>query len=108
MDGASAARARGTSEPGGMTGLTCRKPGDREKERSRLVRGRWALDAEIQAVKLRRGGGARIGLGLGEGDRPGPKVIQEYPQRREDAKQAVGAVGKREALPAASGRNVQR
>ena len=60
---------------------------DREKERSRLVRGRWALDAEIQAVKLRVAV-ARGSAWASEKVKAGAKVIQEYPQRREDAKQA--------------------
>ena len=59
----------------------------REKERSRLARARWALDAEIQAVKL-RAGVARGSAWTSEKVKAGAKAIQEYPQRREDAKEA--------------------
>ena len=59
----------------------------REKERSRLARARWALDAEIQAVKL-RAGVARGSAWASEKVKAGAKAIQEYPQRREDAKEA--------------------
>ena len=51
------------------------------------MRGRWALDAEIQAVKLRVAV-ARGSAWASEKVKAGAKVIQEYPQRREDAKQA--------------------
>ena len=64
----------------------------REKERSRLARARWALDAEIQAVKLRAGVARGIGLDLGEGEGRGESDsgVSAAARGREGSPAAVG------------------